>query len=228
MELLVAKVLGPVSVPPVALDTFTAKVREHVEAALPSVEQAQVRLEALRNKATRILDIVADPELCPTQEERAKLTAKRAKLLAEVAALEKLRDTAARAVPSEKELVRVLDYLLGLGTGWKSDDPGTQREILLTLLDFTDGPPVAIKQDGTLDSVRYAPGWTDLEAIVADALQEHRTTLAKRKPDARTRKLLAELDAAMEAAGVGTARRRSRVTAGTGRGSGFCGWASGG
>src|SRR5690606_35958183 len=118
----------------------------------------------------RILDIVADPELCPTQQERAALTAKRAKLLAEVEALERLRDTAARAVPSEKELVRVLDYLLGLGTGWKS---------------FTDGPPVAIKQDGTLASVRYAPGWADLQAIVAEALQEHRMTLAKREPDAR-------------------------------------------
>jgi len=105
-------------------------------------------------------------------------------------------------VPSEKELVRVLDYLLGLGTGWKS---------------FTDGPPVAIKQDGTLASVRYAPGWADLQAIVAEALQEHRMTLAKRKPDARTRKLLAELDAAMDAAGVAAARPRSRVTSESGR-----------
>jgi DNA invertase Pin-like site-specific DNA recombinase len=227
VELLVEKVLGPVSVPPVALDTFTAKVREHVEAALPSVEQAQLRLEALRNKATRILDIVADPELCATQEERAKLTARRAKLLAEVESLEKLRDTAARAVPSEKELARVLDYLLGLGTGWKTDEAETQREILLTLLDFTDGPPVAINPDGTLDAVRYAPGWMDLQALVADAVVEHHRQLEnRRRKDPERDALVAELDAYM-AAHVQPGPR-SRVTPGSGRGSGRRGSASDG
>ena len=227
LELLVEQVLGPVSIPPQALDVFTKRLREHLDGAVPSVEQAQAQLEVLRRKAMRIIETIADPELCTTPTERAGLVAKRAKILADIEALEKLRDSAARAVPVEKDIDRAIDYIVGLGAGWKSEDPPTQREILLTLLDFKDGPPIDIDETGKLRSIRYAPGWRDLQAIVAEALADHERRRDPKawKKDPVTRRFVAELDRELHE--TGKKAPASRVTAGSGRGSGAGGSSSG-
>lgn len=224
-DLVVKKVLGPVSVPPTALDIFTKRLRSHIEDCIPTVEDAKRQIEQLEKKALRLLETIADPDLCATQRERSSLMEKRAKLLAEIEQLTKVRDDAQRAVPTDGEFARAIDYVVGLGSGWLTEDDSTKRQILLSLLDFKDGPPVELNEDGEVVSIQYAPGWRDLQTIVADAVAEARRRV---KPDAwkkdpELRSFLYELDEAL-----GRYPAPCRVTAGSGRGSGSSARASGG
>lgn len=216
VDLLVKKVLGPVSVPSTALDVFTRHLRSHVEENVPTVDESKKKIALLEKKALRLLETIADPELCSTQREKSALMAKRATLLSEIEQLSKVRDDASRAIPTDTEFARAVDYVCGLGTGWQSEDEKTQRDILITLLDFADGPPVELDEEGELVSVRYAPGWRALQEIVADAVAEARK---KVKPDAwkkdpELRSFVRELDEAM-----GRYVPPSRVTVGSARGS---------
>jgi len=129
-------------------------------------------------------------------------------------------------VPVEKDIDGAI--VVGLGAGGNTEDPSTQREILLTLLDFKDGPPIDIEQTGKLRSVRYAPGWRDLQAMVAQALADHerRRDPKASKKDPVTRRFVAELDRELHE--TGKKPPAGRVTAGSGRGSGSRGPSSGG